>query len=207
MPQKEEVMDEEPGERDEEKPLYYGIILACIIGIGMTAVMLYQSTPQEEEFSELYFYFERIDLVDGKGTFQGCTVTVSTTIWIDLDRNGTQTDKETFLAGDTFVLHDECWNIADIAKDSSQVLFGKFPKRVSPGNINFSFVIVNHLLTDHEYAYTITVNSTVHEEIFIKRGEKKVMFQSLVIENEGEYRVSVSLDTGEEIYFYVTVIN
>lgn len=199
-------MDEEPGELGEEKPLYYGIILACIIGIGITGVMLYQSTPQEDEFSELYFYFERIDLVDGKGTFQGCTVTVATTIWIDLDKNGGQTEEETFLAGDTFVLHNECWNIADIAKDSSQILFGKFPKRVAPGEINFSFVIVNHLLTDHEYEYTITVNGTAHREtVFIKSGEKKVMFQSVIMEKEGEYRVSVSLDTGEEIYFYVTV--
>lgn len=199
-------MDEEPGEPDEEKALYYGIILACIIGIVITSVMLYQSTPQEEEFSELYFYFERIDLVNGKGTFHECTVEVATTIWIDLDSNGTQTDEETFLPGDTFVLNNEFWNIADVAKDSSQILFGKFPKIVAPGDINFAFVIVNHLLTDHEYEYTITVNGTAYKEtVFIKTEEKQLIFQSVLIKNEGEYRISVSLDTGEEIYFYITV--
>jgi hypothetical protein len=190
---------------DDEKYLYYSIIAACIVGIAVTSALLLQSTPSPEEFSELYFYFERIDLTDQKGTFQGCTLEVSTTIWIDVNKNGVRDQEETFLAGDTVVINDEFWNISDIAKDSSQILFGKFPKKAPPGSINFSFVIVNHLTEDHLYRYTVTLNGTTQEEtILVKKEEKKVVLQTLSVYT-GEFRVSVALDTGEEIYFFLQI--
>ena len=199
-PQKWSLMNE------EEKTLYYGIILACIIGIATTSVLLVRTKPPQEEFSELYFYFERIDLIEGKGTFQGCTVEVSNMIWIDLNKDGFADDEETFLAGDTFVLEDEFWNISDVAKDRSQILFGKFPKDVYTGTINFSFVIVNHLSEDHLYEYTIAFNGTAKtESISVKKEEKKVVFQSIHIDIKGEYKVSITIDTGEEIYFYLYI--
>ena len=193
---------------DEEKPLYYGIILACMVGIAATSVLLLKSNPPQEEFSELYFYFEKIDLADSKGEFHGCTVEISslTTIWIDLNKNGVTDFEETFLAGDTFTLNNEFWNISDVAKDESQVLFGKFPKEVIPGTINFSFVIVNHLSEDHVYEYTVTVNgTTLKETISVKKEEKKLIYQSLSVDAPGEFKVSVITDTGEEIYFYLRV--
>lgn len=190
---------------EEEKYLYYSIILACIIGIAVTSVLLLQSKPSLEEFSELYFYFERVDLADGKGTFQGCTIEVSDTIWIDVNKDGFNDKEETFLAGDTFVIQGEFWNISDVAKDSSQILLGKFPKKANPGTINFSFVIVNHLQEDHTYEYTIAVDGTIQKEpIFVKKGEKEVVYQSLSVD-AGDYKVSVTLDTEEEIYFYLHV--
>jgi hypothetical protein len=191
---------------EEETTLYYGIILACIVGIAITSFLLLQSTPPEEEFSELYFYFERIDMVGGRGTFRGCTVEVSNTIWIDLNRNSTQDEEEIFLAGDTIIIDSEFWNISDVAKDSTQILFGKFPKEVSPGTINFSFVIVSHLQEDHLYEYVITVNDQEQKEtILIKKEEKELIFQSIFIDSEGEFKVGITIDTGEEIYFYLYV--
>jgi hypothetical protein len=191
---------------EEETTLYYGIILACIIGIAITSFLLLQSNPPEEEFSELYFYFERIDLVEGKGTFQECTVEVSDIIWIDLNRNFTRDEEEIFLAGDTIVIDSKFWNISDVAKDSTQILFGKFPKEVSPGTINFSFVIVNHLLEDHLYEYTVTVNDQEQKEtILIKKEEKNLIFQSILIDSKGEFKIGITIDTGEEIYFYLYV--
>lgn len=191
---------------EEEKTLYYGIILACIIGIATTSVLLVKTKPPQEEFSELYFYFERIDLIEGEGAFQGCTVDVSHMIWIDLNKDGFADNEETFLAGDTFVLEDEFWNISDVAKDGSQILFGKFPKYVYTGTINFSFVIVNHLSEDHVYEYTIAFNETAKTgSISVKKEEKKVVFQSIYIDTEGEHKVSITIDTGEEVYFYLYV--
>jgi hypothetical protein len=190
---------------EEEKPLYYGIILACIVGIAITSLLLLQTTPSQEEFSELYFYFERIDLTDGKGIFNGCTIIVSDTIWIDTNVNTVRDQGEIFVPGDTFVLNSEFWNISDVAKDWSQILMGKFPKKVHAGDINFSFVIVNHLLQDHDYTYAVTVNGTSQENtIFVKKGEKKLIFQTLSVDT-GEFKVAVTLDTGEDIYFYLTV--
>lgn len=190
---------------EEEKTLYYGIILACIVGIATTSVLLLQSKPPQEEFSELYFYFERIDLTDGKGTFRGCAVEVLTTVWIDLNKDGVPNDEEIFLAGDTFVLEGEFWNISDVAKDTNQILFGKFPKKVNPGLVNFTFVIVNHLQEDHEYQYTIAINETIYTEtVLVKKGEKKLVFQTVPVDT-GELEVSISLDTGEEIHFYLSV--
>jgi hypothetical protein len=190
---------------EEEKPLYYGIILACIVGIAITSLLLLQTTPSQEEFSELYFHFERIDLTDGKGTFNGCTIEVSDTIWIDMNVNTLREQGEIFVPGDTFVLKSEFWNISDVAKDLSQILMGKFPKKVYAGDINFSFVIVNHLLQDHEYTYAVTVNGITQENtIFVKKGENKLIFQTLSVDT-GEFKVAVTLDTGEDIYFYLTV--
>ena len=190
---------------EEEKPLYYGIIGACIIGITITSLLLLQSNPVQEEFSELYFYFERIDLVDGRGSFHGCTLEVSTVIWIDLNKDGISDAEEIFLAGDTFLLEDEFWNISDLSKDSTQILFGKFPKEVHSGSINFSFVIANHLAEDHLYEYSITINGVEKKEsIFVKKGEKKVISQSLSV-SEGEYILAIALDTGEEIHVYLSV--
>ncbi|MBU7047256.1 MAG: hypothetical protein HXS54_12555 [Theionarchaea archaeon] len=189
---------------EEETPLYYGIILACIVGIAITSLLLLQSNPVQEEFSELYFYFERIDLVEGKGTFRGCTIEVYTTVWIDVDRDGKRSEEETFLPGDTFVLEGEFWNISDVAKDGIQVLFGKFPKEVNSGEINFSFVIVNHLQEDYSYEYTVTINGTTKKEtIYVKKEEKKMIFQTLAV-GAGDYQVSIALDTGEEIHFFLS---
>jgi len=190
---------------EEEKLLYYGIILACIVGIAATSVLLFQSRPPQEEFSELYFYFERIDLKEGQGVFRGCTVEVLTTIWIDLNKNGGRNEDETFLAGDTFILEGEFWNISDVAKDASQILFGKFPKEVTPGDINFSFVIVNHLQEDHSYEYTVAINGVTQKEtVSVKKEEKKLILQTISV-GAGEYTVSVTIDTGEEIYFYLYI--
>ncbi len=190
---------------EDEKTLYYGIILACIIGIATTSVILVKTKPVQEEFSELYFYFERIDLKNGKGLFQGCTVEVSVTIWIDLDKNGSSDEGETFLPGDTFELNGEFWNISDVAKDSTQILLGKFPKRITPGTINFSFVIVNHLSEDHQYYYTVTVDGITQEgTVSVKKEEKKLVYQSIPLDT-GEFKVSITIDTGEEIYFFLSV--
>lgn len=190
---------------EEENTLYRSIILACIVGIVIASIMLYQSKPAPEEFSELYFVFERVDLTEGKGVFHGCTLEVSATVWIDLDRDGTRSPEETFLAGDTFVLENEFWNISDIARDNSQILFGKFPKTVRAGIITFSFVIVNHLAEDHLYVYTVSADGSTQEgTIPVKKGEKKVVVQSLTVER-GNHKVVISLDTGEEIHFYLSV--
>ncbi|MBU7017557.1 MAG: hypothetical protein HXS44_08610 [Theionarchaea archaeon] len=187
---------------EEETTLYYGIILACIVGIAITSLLLLHSTPAQEEFSELYLYFERIDLVEGRGTFRGCTIEVHTTVWIDVDKDGNRNEDETFLPGDTFVLEGEFWNISDVAKDGSQVLFGKFPKETNPGEINFTFVIVNHLQEDHAYKYTMAVNGTTKKEtIYIKKEEREMIFQTLVVD-VGNYQVIIALDTGEEIHFF-----
>lgn len=191
---------------EEDKPLYYGIILACIVGIATTSVLLLETRPTKQEFSELYFYFERVDLINGQGLFRGCSVEVSTTIWIDLNKDGNRDSEETFLAGDTLVLENEFWNISDVAKDSNQILFGKFPKDVNPGDINFSFVIVNHLQEDHSYQYVVTVDGKTEKgTILVKKEEKKLIFQTVSLEREGEYKVSIAIDTGEEIHFYLQV--
>ena len=112
--------------------------------------------------------------------------------------------QETFLPGDTLVLEGEFWNISDVAKDGSQVLFGKFPKEVNSGEINFSFVIVNHLQEDHSYEYAVTINGiTKKETIHVKKEEKKIIFQTLAVD-AGDYQVSIALDTGEEIHFFLS---
>ncbi len=191
---------------EEERTLYYGIIVALMVGIVSASAVLLKTNPPPQEFSELYFYFERVDLYNGTGVFQGCTLQVSTSIWIDLNRNSVTEDGETFLKGDTFLLDGQFWNISDVAKDSSQILFGKFPKDVSPEMINFSFVIANHLQSDHSYEYTISYDgSTYKETVFIKREEKEVISQSVLIVKAGEYKVTITIDTGEEIYFYLHV--
>ncbi|MGC1120318.1 MAG: hypothetical protein WBA22_04415 [Candidatus Methanofastidiosia archaeon] len=191
---------------DQEDTLYYGIILACIVGIILTGAILIKNKPVQEEFTELYFYFERIDLVNGGGTFQGVEIQVGDMIWIDLDGNKSVSEEEMFLPGDTVVINGEFWNISDVAKDKSQILLGKFPKHVHTGETNFSFVVVNHLLQDHQYTYVVTVNDQRSEEtVLVKREEKKIIPYSILLAKEGTYKVSVTVDTGEEIYFYLTV--
>ncbi|MBU7013573.1 MAG: hypothetical protein HXS43_01970 [Theionarchaea archaeon] len=191
---------------DEENTLYYGIILACIVGIILTSAVLIKNNPTEEEFTELYFYFERIDLTDGEGTFQGIQIQVGDSIWIDLDGNQSVSEEETFLAGDTFAVRGEFWNISDVAKDGGQILLGKFPKNVRAGEINFSFVVVNHLLQDHQYTYVITANGQSSEgTVLIKKDEKRIIPFSCALTEAGEWKVRITVDTGEEIYFYLTV--
>lgn len=200
----------------EEKYLYYGIILACVLGICIASFVLLHTKPTREEFSELYFYFERIHLDKGNGTFEKVSLEVSTTIWIDINGNTIKEQEEIFLKGDTFVLNNEFWHISDVAEDFSQILFGKFPKEISPGDINFSFVIVNHVSDDYTYEYTITCTGennknednkiyTKTQNILIKNEEKKNVSHSFLIKEKGEYKVTVTIDTGEEIYFYFVV--
>lgn len=191
---------------DQEDTLYYGIILACIVGIILTGAILIKNKPTEEEFTELYFYFERLDLVDGEGTFLGVTIQVGDIIWIDLDGNQSISEEETFLPGDTVVVNGEFWNISDVAKDRSQILMGKFPKKVAAGKINFSFVVVNHLLQDHQYAYVVIAGEQSSEgTVLVKKEEKETIYYSVFLTEVGTCRVSVTVDTGEEIYFYLTV--
>jgi hypothetical protein len=190
---------------EEDRFLYYGIILACIIGIGTTSIILIRSVPSQEEFTELYLYFERIDLVDGRGQFEGRTVEVSEVIWIDTDADTQQNTGELFFSGDTFVLDGEFWNISDVAKDNSQILFGKFPKDASPGEINFSFVIVNHLTDSHTYEYTVEAGHvTVTGSVDIIRGDRALISETVSVDSD--VKVTITLDTGEEIYFYLRIM-
>jgi len=190
---------------EEEKFLYYGIILACIIGICTTAIILMQKAPPQEEFTELYFYFERIDLSKSGGQFQERTVQISEILWIDINADTLQTPDELFIPGDTFCLQDEFWNISDVAQDNSQILFGKFPKDVPPGEINFTSVIVNHLADIHLYEYTITAeHMTITGSVEIPPGEKARIFEAISVDTST--KVTITLNTGEEIYFYLRVV-
>ncbi|MBU7031784.1 MAG: hypothetical protein HXS53_04575 [Theionarchaea archaeon] len=189
---------------EEDKSFYYGIILACIIGIAATSIVLIRSVPPQEEFTELYLHFERIDLTDNVGQFNGREVHVSEVIWIDIDTDAVQDAEELFIPGDTFILDGEFWNISDVAKDRSQILFGKFPKDVTAGEINFTFVIVNHLGDSHAYTYTVLAGDfTLTESVTIKKGER--MYVSETISVDSDVKVIVTLDTGEDIYFYLRV--
>jgi len=189
---------------EEDKSLYYGIILACIIGIATTSIILIRSVPSQEEFTELYFYFERIDLADNAGQFQGREIDVSEVIWIDIDADALQDTEEFFISGDTFILDGEFWNISDVAKDNSQILFGKFPKDVTAGEINFTFAIVNHRADSHTYTYTVLAGDLPQMgSVTIKKGEK--MYVSETVYVNSDVKVTVTLDTGEDIYFYLRV--
>jgi hypothetical protein len=189
---------------EEEKFFYYGIILACIIGIATTSVILIRSAPPQEEFTELYLYFERIDLIDGEGQFRERTVKISEVIWIDIHADTLQTTGEFFFSGDTFVLDGEFWNISDVAKDNNQILFGKYPKDAPAGEINFSFVIVNHLTTNHAYEYTVVAGNIKETgRVNVQKGEKALISETISVDSD--VKVTITLDTGEEIYFYLQV--
>ncbi|MFQ6087299.1 MAG: hypothetical protein ACE5K0_00145 [Candidatus Methanofastidiosia archaeon] len=201
-------------QEESDNIVYYSIVIACIVGILLSLFTILKNPSPQEEFTELYFHFEKLDTTEGREyrefNFKGFKFFVKNQkVWVDFNENGVIDEREgEFRKGDTLNLNGFFWNISDIAEDGSQILLGGYPKELRVGTqINFSFVISNRLGRDYTYTYEVYSNENLvlSEKVFVESGEKKKITVSFVIEEIGEVKVSVVLDTGEEIHFWLRV--
>jgi len=167
---------------------YKLIIVACILGLIFTQIFIYEFKRNPNEYTELNFVFlkkegEKDDVY---------------TIYLD---EAVETKEKVFLYKDNF------YTILDYS--NGLFLLAKYPKKIKENEkFNFSFEITNNLGKAWNYKYYISLNEKIvkENEIFIKNKEKKLIKEELQISSTGKNKVSIKLDTKEEIYFYVVVV-
>ena len=163
---------------------YKLIISACILGLILAEVFIHIYKRNPDEYTELNFIFVKK---------QGIKDTIYR-IYFDTP---VETEEKTFsYNGDFYTVIDYSDGI---------FLLAKYPKKVKTDEIfNFYFQITNHLGKDRSYVYYIYLNDKIlrKEEIFIKNMEKKTVKEELSINTPGRNKISIKLDTGEEIHFY-----
>ena len=134
--------------------------------------------------------------------------------------------KAAYSEGDTIRLEENTLFLDSLDVEGRQVLFWEYPKtlQMSPREqlVRFCFVLENRLGSDHEYdvkVFTSTGNSTRTERVrlslHVESGEAKECLVSFplsreevipIISGAERLKVSIRLDTGEEVYFWLTRI-
>jgi len=194
-----------------EDEIYYTVAIAALIGIALVVYDIATSEKPQEKFTELYFMYERKTLENQSGVLKtdldGIDIYVRMNeVWIDLNGNDVQDADEIFLKGDSFTIAGKDWNVSDFS--DTEILFGGYPKQKARGNMSVSFEIVNHRGETHTYEYTI-----YSDDVPLQSGKVEVLLEgkelltcTIEIEEKGNHRITVRLDTGEEIYFWVSII-
>jgi hypothetical protein len=172
------------------------------VGIIYVSVIVLKTPSQKEAFTELYLKFEKCNKDSPcftKFEFE------KNRVLVDINNNGVFDNDEVFRKGDTFSFRNRYWNIVDVSE--TQILFGKYPKEIERGECNFTFVIINHLGKAHEYNYTIKYNEMIvsSEKISIENEEKMEIDATILASETGEAKISIILDTGEEVHFWLKV--
>lgn len=167
---------------------YKLIIAACVLGLIFTQMFIYQYKRDPNEYTELNFVFikkegERND---------------SYKIYFD---EIVETKEKVFCYKDDF------YTILDYS--NGMFLLAKYPKKIKENEkFNFYFEITNNLGKEWNYTYYVLLNENIVREdtITIKNKEKKLIREELQINSTGKNKVSIKLDTKEEIYFYIEVV-
>ncbi len=166
---------------------YKLIIAACILGLIFTQIFIYEFKRKPNEYTELNFVFlkkegEKNDVYK-----------------IYLDETVETGEKVFSYKGDFYTILDY---------SNGMFFLAKYPKEIKENEkFNFSFEITNNLGKDWNYTYYILLNEKIVKEndILLKNKEKKLIKEELQISSTGKNKVSIKLDTKEEIYFYVEV--
>jgi len=194
-----------------EDEIYYAVAIAALIGITLVVYDIATSEKPREKFTELYFMYERKTLENQSGVLKtdldGIDIYVRMNeVWIDLNGNGLQDANEIFLKGDSFTIAGKDWNVSDFS--DTEILLGGYPKQKACGDMSVSFEIVNHQGEKHTYEYTI-----YSDDVLLRSGKVEVLLEkkelltcTIEIKEKGNHRITIRLDTGEEIYFWVSVI-
>jgi archaeosine-15-forming tRNA-guanine transglycosylase len=194
----------------KEDVVFWVVSVIFVVGIIIAITIIATAPPKKEPFTELYFVLERAETTESTEyricTFQNLkTYKKANEIWIDFNNSGTKEIEEIFNRGDTFSINGEFWSIVDLSE--SQILFGKYPTEANRGKINFSFVIVNHLGKDYPYKYIINIDdiSVFENSVYVVNEGKEIIYVEIDITQTGEQKISISLNTGQEIHFYIIV--
>ena len=167
---------------------YKLIIAACILGLIFTQIFIYQYKRNPNEYTELNFVF-----IKKEGEKND-----SYKIYFD---EIVETKEKVFCYKDDF------YTILDYSH--GVFLLAKYPKKIKENEkFNFYFEITNNLGKEWNYKYYILLNENIVREdtITIKNKEKKLIREELQISSTGKNKVSIKLDTKEEIYFYIEVV-
>ncbi|MCK4636843.1 MAG: hypothetical protein KAT49_03075 [Methanomicrobia archaeon] len=167
---------------------YKLIIAACILGLIFTQIFIYQYKRNPNEYTELNFVF-----IKKEGEKND-----SYKIYFD---EIVETEEKVFCYKDDF------YTILDYS--NGMFLLAKYPKKIKENEkFNFYFEITNNLGKEWNYKYYILLNENIVREdtITIKNKEKKLIREELQISSTGKNKVSIKLDTKEEIYFYIEVV-
>ncbi|MCK4433624.1 MAG: hypothetical protein KAV48_06790 [Methanomicrobia archaeon] len=167
---------------------YKLIIAACILGLIFTQIFIYQYKRNPNEYTELNFVF-----IKKEGEKND-----SYKIYFD---EIVETEEKVFCYKDDF------YTILDYS--NGMFLLAKYPKKIKENEkFSFYFEITNNLGKEWNYKYYILLNEKIVREnsISIKNKEKKLIREELQINSTGKNKVSIKLDTKEEIYFYIEVV-
>ncbi len=95
------------------------------------------------------------------------------------------------------------------SEDFTAVYFGNYTKMPSngSGSISFNYTIENHENKNMDYKVTYkSDNSTLAEEnVFVQNGGNRTLEKSFPVNASQVNKISVSLNTSEEIHFWTTV--
>ncbi|HPR41866.1 MAG TPA: hypothetical protein PK718_04890 [Candidatus Methanofastidiosa archaeon] len=165
---------------EEDRSFYLAIIVACIIGIIIISYTIVSSPKYEENFTELYFYGEKVGISDGVGEFGAYEVSVMDGA-VFLTKDGIELGP--YVRGSTLVLEGDYWYLEDVSDEGDEMLFRKLPLEAPGGSeINGTYVIANHKNTD--ITYTATISTPAEEKtmtVTVNDGDEVVLDFSITI--------------------------
>jgi WD40 repeat protein len=212
------VLKKEPGV--DEELLMKSLLGTMVIGVFAVLGMVILHFPEHEEFTSLYFKFDKVGAQSDAFAFQGYEGRIdagdSVRVYLDLDRDGifdgeemVYSFKDYNVTLKTFRLDGRDYHVSDASP--SEVLFAKYPKEVMAGEgFTFSFVISNNLGRDYNYKYIVTVDDRPvwSSNATVGKGEEREIEVPMTIfaPSEEPVTVQVLLNTGEDILFRTRVL-
>ncbi len=198
----------------EQNKIYNSIIFSCILGIIFLSVFIILARPDDEKFTEIYFYQEKLKLDNNEFEYLGYSGKVDfsdsdISVYLDLDNNSIFSSSELvyfesnymLLTQETFELNNTDWHIADVSHD--EILIANYPVGELGSNYSFSFVISNHRGEPYNYTYSIKVSDdTILSKVVALEDKTRIYVTFPTSETSGEDKISIELDTGESIHFW-----
>ncbi len=142
----------------------------------------------------------------------------------DLRTTGTYSDfascfSRSYSPGDTIWLGNNALYLDAIDAESYQILFFEYPRFLYSRRVRFAFVVENDLGRDHEYQFRVNLTignlsaTKVLQKIAVDDGQQKTCVVEFFLTSEEvalilgpaaqNAKVSVQLDTGEEVFFWI----
>jgi len=182
-----------------DRYVLYALAFSFIFVSAFVLLSFSEVKISEERFTRLYFNTTILENDNNTSNLNGVGLMVKDGALI-LDNLGS------YQPGDTFFVDGKGYTLNMINNNS--ILLYNYTKRAD-GLVYFDFTIENLEGEDKNYSYTIYIdgNKILEGKEFISSNEKTMIQKEINYNEAGDHRLSISLNTGAEIYFNFSSVN
>ena len=176
-----------------DRYVLYALAFSFIFVSAFVLLSFSEVKISEERFTQLYFNTTILENDNNVSNLGGAKLIIKNgTVVID--------SLNSYYPGDSFFINGKGYTLNMATNDS--ILLYNYTKKTD-GLIYFDFTIENLEGVDKNYHYDIFIdgNKVQEGDESLKSNEKRIIQKEIEYKETGDHRLSIKLNTGQEIYF------